>query len=60
MKLMPASTQSSTQCYVGHDVLGTAIGWENVPTMYQKDDVLTLNREEEEVARADDGPFVVR
>ncbi|ORY80474.1 hypothetical protein BCR37DRAFT_70879 [Protomyces lactucae-debilis] len=59
MKLMPASTQSTTKCYVGRDELDSAIGWDSVPKMFQDDKVLTLTEQEIAQAKADDGPFVV-
>lgn len=58
MRVMPATTQATTKCYIGSDVLEQVMGsWDNVPCMFKKGQVRALTRKEEEEVKDDAGPF---
>lgn len=62
MKVLPATVQSNTRCFVGRDGLvteGVFESEENVPGMYKGKEKV-LSKEEEERWRNDVGPFVSR
>ena len=49
MKVMPAQTQRTTFCFVGNEVLGERIGWEQVPKSFKDAGAATGLTAEEEV-----------
>lgn len=58
MKVMPATTQATTRCYIGNQVLEEVMGgWANVPEMFRNSKVTGLTAAEEKLHREDLGPF---
>lgn len=61
MRVMPATTQATTRCFIGNEPLGEIMGgWENVPVMFHKGKpkaIKALTKEEQERATDDAGPF---
>lgn len=51
MKVLPAQTRNTTSCYGGNEILGEAVGWENVPGMF-KTGATELDMTEEEKQRS--------
>ena len=51
--VMPATTQRSTVCYIGNDVLGTTLGWENVPLLMKDKKVTTFQESEREITQSE-------
>ncbi|PRP74127.1 CRAL/TRIO domain containing protein [Planoprotostelium fungivorum] len=49
MKVLPAQTRNTTSCYGGNEILGEAVGWENVPGMFKTGATeLDMTQEEKE------------
>ncbi|CCG82931.1 protein of unknown function [Taphrina deformans PYCC 5710] len=60
IKAMPATTQATTRCYIGKDVMEEIMGsWEKVPGICRNPKQTELTPAEEERYRFDRGPFVV-